>query len=79
MNERKQRHENQNLGELATDVISSINVHDSESWQNKNFLTIDIDWAHDEILADAIGPVEEALRCYPRIPEDGRINWGKII
>ena len=32
--------------------ISNIVVDDLGSWQNKIFLTFDIDWAHDEIIND---------------------------
>ena len=42
------------------ETISSIQVENEESWREKIFLTIDIDWAHDEILLDTIELVEEA-------------------
>lgn len=40
--------------------ICSIDVHDAASWEDKIFLTFDIDWAHDAILADTIDLVEQA-------------------
>lgn len=63
MIEQKQHLEKQDLGVVETDVVSFINVDDAETWQNKNFLTIDVDWAHDEILADSIDLVEETGVC----------------
>ena len=32
--------------------ISSINPLDESSWRNKIFLTIDLDWAHDDVIRD---------------------------
>lgn len=40
--------------------ISFILVDDKLSWQDKIFLTFDIDWAHDAVLHDTINLVEEA-------------------
>jgi hypothetical protein len=40
--------------------ISSILVDDKWSWQDRIFLTFDIDWAHDAVLHDTIDLVEEA-------------------
>lgn len=40
------------------DVIRNIDAKDPSSWENKIFLTFDIDWAHDEILADSIDILE---------------------
>jgi hypothetical protein len=34
--------------------LSNIKLEDSSTWQDKLFLTIDIDWAHDRVLACAI-------------------------
>ena len=34
--------------------LSEIRPEHPSTWQDKPFLTIDIDWAHDEILADSI-------------------------
>ena len=50
-------------GAMKTDLVSSINVDDAKTWQNKNFLTIDVDWAHDEVLTDSIGLVEKTGVC----------------
>lgn len=63
MIEQKQHPEKQDLGVVETDVVSFINVDDAETWQNKNFLTIDVDWAHDEVLADSIDLVEKTGVC----------------
>ena len=41
-------------------TISKISPKDSSTWENKLFLTFDIDWAHDEILKDTLNIVEEA-------------------
>lgn len=40
--------------------ISSINPLLPETWQNKIFLTLDIDWAHDDVVNDAIDLIETA-------------------
>lgn len=34
--------------------LSQIRPEEPSTWQNKLFLTIDIDWAHDEVLADTV-------------------------
>jgi hypothetical protein len=41
-------------------LISEIDLSHSETWQNKRFLTFDIDWAHDQVIEDAISLVEAA-------------------
>lgn len=41
-------------------TISRIDMNDPGSWKDKVFLTFDIDWAHDEVLADCIDLVEQA-------------------
>ncbi|PYC29552.1 hypothetical protein DMO17_02330 [Aquipseudomonas alcaligenes] len=41
-------------------TVSCINMNDPDSWEDKVFLTFDIDWAHDEVLADCIDLVEQA-------------------
>jgi hypothetical protein len=43
---------------MASKTISSIQVDSAASWSQKPYLTLDIDWAHDDILADAIELVE---------------------
>lgn len=40
------------------DVIKNINADDPGSWEDKLFLTLDIDWVHDEILIDSIDVLE---------------------
>lgn len=39
--------------------LSEIRPEDISTWQNKSFLTIDVDWAHDEVLADAIDLLDQ--------------------
>ena len=38
--------------------VSSIECDGIETWQDKIFLTFDIDWAHDDVLSDTIDLVE---------------------
>ena len=35
-------------------LISSIEVDNLATWENKLFLTFDIDWAHDEVISDTL-------------------------
>ena len=35
-------------------LISSINPENKDTWENKIFLTFDIDWAHDEVIEDTL-------------------------
>lgn len=42
-----------------TDVISSIQPENSSTWENKKFLTFDVDWAHDDVLNHTIDLVEK--------------------
>lgn len=42
------------------DVIPSIDPSRPETWEGKLFLSFDIDWAHDDVLADTITLVEQA-------------------
>ena len=39
--------------------INKININEIESWQNKIFLTFDVDWVVDEVLSYTIDIVEE--------------------
>lgn len=39
-------------------LISDIDVNRTESWQNSCFLTIDVDWASDDVLLDTINIIE---------------------
>ena len=34
--------------------ISSIKTEDKSTWSDKTFLTIDMDWAHDEVIEDTL-------------------------
>jgi hypothetical protein len=62
MKSRKEYSVKENLC-VPTDIIGSIDVDKMETWHDKVFLTIDIDWAHDEILEDTIQLVEETGVC----------------
>lgn len=35
-------------------ILSKINPDDEKSWNGKIFLTLDIDWAHDEVIHDTL-------------------------
>jgi len=39
-------------------IISEISTEDSSTWQERIFLTFDIDWAHDEIIEDVLSLCE---------------------
>ena len=41
-------------------TIASVQVDNESSWEDAIFLTFDIDWAHDSLLADTIDFVEAA-------------------
>tara|TARA_Y100000588_G_scaffold385297_1_gene478305 strand:+ start:705 stop:1433 length:729 start_codon:yes stop_codon:yes gene_type:complete len=41
-------------------TISEINTDDGSTWENRVFVTFDIDWAHDEIIRDTIDLCEHA-------------------
>ena len=41
-------------------TINSIDLRDDNTWNSQLFLTFDIDWAHDDVLADTIDIVEVA-------------------
>jgi hypothetical protein len=43
---------------VASRTISNIRADAETSWAQAPYLTLDIDWAHDEILAEAIALVE---------------------
>ena len=40
-------------------MISKINIEEKNTWENKTFLTLDIDWADDDILIDSIKLLEK--------------------
>lgn len=44
---------------MKTAIISDIKLAEEATWRSHHFLTFDIDWAHDEVLADAIDMVEK--------------------
>ena len=46
------------MSRLST--ISRIELREESSWNNKIFLTFDIDWAHDDVLNNVIDIVEES-------------------
>lgn len=41
-------------------TISSIDLDKPHSWQDPSFITLDIDWCHDEVLAYSINLLEQA-------------------
>ena len=48
---------------VISGIISSIHVEQPHTWEDKIYLTFDIDWAHDDILMDTLELVEEAGVC----------------
>lgn len=44
----------------VSSTLSSISVDDKITWQDKVFVSFDIDWAHDDVLSDTIDLVEKA-------------------
>ena len=40
--------------------ISEIAIDDPATWEDRLFLTLDVDWAHDEVVAEAAGLLEQA-------------------
>ena len=41
-------------------TISTIDLDQPSSWQNSFFITLDIDWCHDEVLCDTIDLLESS-------------------
>lgn len=39
-------------------LVSQIDLSDKSTWENSVFLTFDIDWAHDDVVADTLDVVE---------------------
>lgn len=35
---------------LETGLIGEIDINDKSTWENKIFITFDVDWAHDEVI-----------------------------
>ena len=48
---------------MNSEIISKIKCQDEFSWKDKLFITIDIDWAHDEIIKDTAKLLKEANVC----------------
>jgi len=49
---------------IEFDIISKIRPIDENSWMNKIFLTLDIDWAYDEVLEYTRHNLEIAVSCF---------------
>jgi hypothetical protein len=45
---------------MVTDVLSVIDPNREETWKGKLFITLDLDWADDEVLGPAIELLESA-------------------
>ena len=43
-----------------TGTLSRIDPADESTWRGKVFLTLDLDWAHDEVVRECIDLVERA-------------------
>lgn len=41
------------------DLFSNINPQDPDSWLEKIFLTLDVDWAHDDVILDSAQLIED--------------------
>ena len=39
-------------------LLSQINLSDKSTWEESVFLTFDIDWAHDDVVADTLDVIE---------------------
>lgn len=48
------------MGALPFAIVSSIDPEKPETWRRRIFLTLDVDWASDEVLDHAIDLVESA-------------------
>ena len=46
------------VSEMSSATISSTNLSDPTSWSSKQFLTFDLDWAHDDVILDTVGLLE---------------------
>ena len=40
-------------------MISKINIEEKDTWEDKIFITLDIDWADDDVLIDSIKLLEK--------------------
>lgn len=45
---------------MSSGTLGEIQPEDEASWKDRLFLTIDVDWAHDEVLSDTIDLVDQA-------------------
>jgi hypothetical protein len=43
---------------MKTDIIKNIEAKNDRSWEDKVFITIDIDWVHDAILEEVVNFIE---------------------
>lgn len=43
---------------LQPSLIKNINLNDADTWTNKIFITLDVDWAHDEVLSETLDIIE---------------------
>ena len=43
---------------FQSSLIKNINLKRSSTWQNKIFITIDVDWAHDKVLSDTLDLID---------------------
>ena len=57
--------------------IQTIDLDNAKSWENKFFLTIDIDWACDGVLSDTIDLIEVFLQDRERTTQPR--NWPPAI
>ena len=48
-----------NKKNLSFGLLSEIKIDDPETFEDKIFLTLDVDWAHDEVFADSIDFLRE--------------------
>jgi hypothetical protein len=44
---------------MVSRTLSSIHVGSEAGWSGASYLSVDVDWAHDDVLADTIDLVEE--------------------
>lgn len=45
---------------IRSGKLTEISPEDDSTWRDREFLTIDFDWAHDEVLSDTIDLVDQA-------------------
>src|SRR5207253_10631048 len=54
---------------------TSSGVTEPETCLVPTFLAVDAYWTHDEVFHPQPTAPEDALRCYPYVPEDRRVDW----